>query len=346
MRYFFFTIISSLFLFCSAQEKAPENTHFQVVGYVPSYKSIDAIPDHSLQRLTVACYAFASIDSTGILRVRDEKQLKSFSKRMHRLGIKAVLSFNGSHKYYASMVSSEEKRSLFIQSAWRLVKKYRLDGVDNDWEYPLGLDGSGLGNFELMKEFSALCHSGKKQYLLTAAITPGKYIGNATAGLPDQIFDYLDWVNVMVYDDYSETIEGMHHSTYDLMLESMNYWVGVRNVPLSKMVIGMPAYGVPSGIRRSGNTRDYNGIIRSGGSVMGDVAMISSTSHPEPYPIYYNGIKTIKNKTKYCIGNNLGGIMFWEVAADRHDDLSLIGAATEEIPNEILPINHKNKRKK
>ncbi|MDD4819714.1 MAG: glycoside hydrolase family 18 protein [Flavobacteriales bacterium] len=329
-----------------SQIKAPQNTHFQIVGYVPSYKNIDAIPDHSLQRLTVACYAFASIDSTGILKVRDEKQLKKFAKRAHKLGIKAVLSFNGSHRYYAKMVSSAQSRARFIESAWRLVKKYRLDGLDNDWEYPLGSDGSGLGNLELMKEFSSLCHGGKKQYLLTAAITPGKYVGNATAGLPDEIFDYLDWVNVMVYDDYSEVKEGMHHSTYELMLESMDYWVGVRGVTLNKMVIGMPAYGVPSGIRRSGNTRDYNGIIRAGGSVMGDVAMISSFSHPEPYPIYYNGIKTIKDKTKYCVGNSLGGIMFWEVAGDRHDDLSLIGAAVEEIPNDILPANPKNKHKK
>ena len=245
-----------------------------------------------------------------------------------------MLSFNGRHAYYARMVSSAQSRERFIDALWHLVKKYRLAGVDNDWEYPLGSDGSGQGNLLLMKELAKKCREGRRQYYLTAAITPGKYVGNATAGLPDELFDYVDWFNVMVYDDYSETREGMHHSTYDLMLESVDYWVGQRGLPLSKFVVGLPAYGVPSGIRRSGNTRDYNGIIRAGGSCMGDVAMITSTQHPSPYPVYYNGIRTIRAKTAYALGNGLGGVMFWEIAGDRHDDLSLVAAAYDQVQSQ------------
>ena len=189
-------------------------------------------------------------------------------------------------------------------------------------------------NLLLMKELAKKCREGRRQYYLTAAITPGKYVGNATAGIPDELFDYVDWFNVMVYDDYSETREGMHHSTYDLMLESVDYWVGQRGLPLSKFVVGLPAYGVPSGIRRSGNTRDYNGIIRAGGSCMGDVAMITSTQHPSPYPVYYNGIRTIRAKTAYALGNGLGGVMFWEIAGDRHDDLSLVAAAYDQVQSQ------------
>ena len=300
-------LFGAALIFCggilSAQDyKAPENDQFRIIGYVPSYKDISKLPDHAIERLDIACYAFASIDSTGMPVVRNEKQLKKFSKRARKLGV----------------------------DVWRVAKKYRLAGVDNDWEYPLGSDGSGENNLVFMKELARRCREGKKQYFLTAAITPGKYIGNATAGIPDELFDYVDWFNVMVYDDYSEREEGRHHSTYDLMLESVGYWVGQRGLPLKKFVVGMPAYGVPSGIMRSGNTRDYAGIIREGGSCMGDVAMISSIRNPQPYPVYYNGIKTIREKTRYAAGNNLGGIMFWEVMGDRHDDLSLIGAACDE----------------
>ena len=99
-------------------------------------------------------------------------------------------------------------------------------------------------------------------------------------------------------------------------------------------MVGLPAYGVPSGIRRSGNTRDYNGIIRAGGSCMGDVAMITSTQHPSPYPVYYNGIRTIRAKTAYALGNGLGGVMFWEIAGDRHDDLSLVAAAYDQVQSQ------------
>ena len=328
-------LFGAALIFCggilSAQDyKAPENDQFRIIGYVPSYKDISKLPDHAIERLDIACYAFASIESTGMPVVRNEKQLKKFSKRARKLGVDVMLSFNGRHKYYADMVASPKARERFINEIWRVVKKYRLAGVDNDWEYPLGSDGSGENNLVFMKELARRCREGKKQYFLTAAITPGKYIGNATAGIPDELFDYVDWFNVMVYDDYSEREEGRHHSTYDLMLESVGYWVGQRGLPLKKFVVGMPAYGVPSGIMRSGNTRDYAGIIREGGSCMGDVAMISSIRKPQPYPVYYNGIKTIREKTRYAAGNNLGGIMFWEVMGDRHDDLSLIGAACDE----------------
>lgn len=341
-------LVSALAMPCAAQNdyKAPENDKFRIIGYVPAYRDIDKIPDHTLRKLDMACYAFASIDSTGLPVLRNEKQLRKFSRRARRLGVDVVLSFNGRHQYYAKMVSSPQSRERFVNELWRYVKKYKLAGVDNDWEYPLGRDGSGKGNLLLMKELAEKCRGGKKQYFLTAAITPGKYIGNATEGLEDELFDYVDWFNVMVYDDYSEKIEGMHHSTYELMLESVNYWVGVRGLPLSKFVVGLPAYGVPSGIVRSGNTRDYNGIIRAGGSCMGDVAMITSAKNPEPYPVYYNGIQTICAKTRYALGNDLGGVMFWEVAGDRHDDLSLIGAAFREVYGHDVPPTKKEKRRK
>ena len=321
--------------------RAPENTRFRIIGYAPGYRNLSLIPDHTLRRLDVACYAFATIDSTGIPRVNNEKQLRRFARRARRAGTEVMLSFNGRHAYYARMVASPESRKRFIDALWRVVRKYRLAGVDNDWEYPLGRDGSGEGNLLLMKELAQKCREGRRQYYLTAAITPGKYVGGATAGIPDALFDYVDWFNVMVYDDYSEVRPGMHHSTYDLMLVSVDYWVGVRGLPMSKFVVGLPAYGVPSGIARSGNTRDYNGIIREGGSCMADTAMITSTRHPQPYPVYYNGIRTIRAKTRYALGNGLGGVMFWEAGGDRHDDLSLIGAAYRETYGDIPAGSHK-----
>ena len=348
------TIVGCLFLLAvpltspaQSQEpyKAPENNRFRIIGYAPAYRDLEAIPDHTLRQLDVACYAFATIDSTGVPRVRQGKHLRQFSRRARRLGVEVMISFNGRHQYFAEMVASPQGRQRFIDELWRMVKKYRLSGIDNDWEYPLGRDGSGEGNLLLMKELARKCREGRRQYYLTAAITPGKYVGNATEGLPDELFDYVDWFNVMVYDDYSETREGMHHSTYDLMLESVDYWAGTRGLPLSKFVVGLPAYGVPSGIARSGNTRDYNGIIREGGSCMGDVAMITSVRHPAPYPIYYNGIRTIRAKTRYALGNGLGGVMFWEAAGDRHDDLSLIGAAYQEARGNTLPARKDKKNK-
>lgn len=69
MKKWIFSLLSlAVFSPLQAQQeyKAPENTRFRIIGYAPSYRNLDAIPDRSLAQLDIACYAFATIDSTGI----------------------------------------------------------------------------------------------------------------------------------------------------------------------------------------------------------------------------------------------------------------------------------------
>ena len=48
--------------------------------------------------------------------------------------------------------------------------------------------------------------------------------------------------------------------------------------------------------------------------------------------IYYNGIETIKAKTRYVMENNFAGIMIWELGHDSPvDSISLLNAIDEEI---------------
>lgn len=71
MKKWIFSLLSlAVFSPLQAQQeyKAPENTRFRIIGYAPSYRNLDAIPDRSLAQLDIACYAFATIDSTGIPR--------------------------------------------------------------------------------------------------------------------------------------------------------------------------------------------------------------------------------------------------------------------------------------
>ena len=70
---------------------APENTRFRIIGYVPGYRDVSQIPDETLSRMDIACYAFATIDSTGFPIVRDEKQMKKqppfFLRKLFFIGI-------------------------------------------------------------------------------------------------------------------------------------------------------------------------------------------------------------------------------------------------------------------
>jgi GH18 family chitinase len=50
--------------------------------------------------------------------------------------------------------------------------------------------------------------------------------------------------------------------------------------------------------------------------------------------VYYNGIPTIQQKTKYAMGNG-GGVMIWELSKDASGDLSLLKAIHDRL---ILPL--------
>ena len=59
-------------------------------------------------------------------------------------------------------------------------------------------------------------------------------------------------------------------------------------------------------------------------------AVVVSSSHPgQPYTIYYDGQPLVAQKTTWSMDRKLGGMMYWEVAQDKHDDHSLIKASND-----------------
>lgn len=133
----------------------------------------------------------------------------------------------------------------------------------------------------------------------------------------------------MAYDDFSTTVPYRHHSDYTLATVCLNYWLNTRGMPASKAVLGIPAYGRPSGITQSNTILTYNGILGQGGNPQYDSAVVTASGYPSPYTIYYNGQYTTKRKAKLAkdIAN---GVMFWE-KADAHDVNSLMKAACDTV---------------
>ena len=53
-----------------------------------------------------------------------------------------------------------------------------------------------------MRELSIWLHDPAVNKLLTMAITSGKYTGAVASAIETECFDYVDWFNVMCYDNY------------------------------------------------------------------------------------------------------------------------------------------------
>jgi chitinase len=313
---------------------APPPFGFYVVGYFPSYRSLTDIPDVKFRMCNVANYAFFSVNTTGTLTVNNGTLASQFITKAKANGCKAFLSINdgaGDGKTnFKNMAATPAGRTNFIKDVMAKVRQYGFDGVDVDWEFPTTSDGTDLTFTALMKELSDSLHVDAKYYL-TAAITAGKYAGGIRDAVKAEIFPYVDFFNIMAYDDFNTTVLYKHHSDLALAQTCLNYWRTTRGMPQAKTVLGFPAYGRPSGVSQSNNTPAYKTILAAGGSPLSDSALITTTGSPStPIMIYYNGQPTVKLKTKMAQAQ-ANGVMMWEKWHDAMDANSLLKAACDTI---------------
>ena len=213
------------------------------------------------------------------------------------------------------MAQDPEERNYFVIKTMQLVRRFNLDGVDVDWEYPDIENRSAEDNVLLMKQLADSLHAINRQ--LTAAVV---HYGNQGEGTKHEIFEIVDWLNLMAYDD--DKGQPIPHSPYSLAEKSIHYWVKERGLPPQKAVLGLPFYGKP----RKENLSHYKDLVAAGADPMGDVYD----------SVYYNGIKTIKSKTELAMKEGLSGVMIWEISQDTRDEHSLLKAIHETIAS-VMP---------
>lgn len=303
---------------------------FYVVGYFPSYRSVSAVSDARFKMCNVVCYAFATLGASGTLTLGAPSVLTDLAAKAHQNGTKVFISLNGAHADWKAMAATAMGRNTYIRQVMNIVRNYDLQGVDVDWEFPTTSDGTDTTYTALMKELSDSCHLNSKYYL-TAAIVTGKYAGGYRDAIKAELWtgDYVDFFNIMAYDDFLTTAPYRQHSSYELAVTSLNYWLNTRGMPASKAVLGLPAYGRSSGLPQSPTILIYKDILAQNGSPLSDSAVVSRPGYAN-YTIYYNGQPTIQKKTLLA-KERANGVMMWEMGQDVNGDSSLLKAACDAI---------------
>ncbi|MBL0146938.1 MAG: glycoside hydrolase family 18 protein [Chitinophagaceae bacterium] len=299
-----------------------------VVGYFPSYRDPATVPDVKFKMCNVVNYAFANVNASGTVDVLSPTVLIAVAAKARVNNAKIFISVSGNTTDWQNMAATAAGRNTFIKSIMDVARQYNLHGVDIDWEFPSTSNGTDVTYTALMKELSDSCHRDAKYYL-TAAFTAGKYAGSIRDAIKNEVFGYVDFFNVMAYDDFSTTVPYKHHSDLALANTCLNYWLNTRAAPANKCVLGIPAYGRPSGITQSNTILTYNGILTQGGDPLKDSAIVTAGGFTN-YTIYYNGMYTAKVKAKTAI-QRCNGIMMWEKGQDNHGSSSLLKAVCDTI---------------
>lgn len=315
----FWSIIAVLVLIAPLQDirgQVVENSNknsFKVIGYFFP-RSSDTAEDISYEYLTHINYAFAipTKDASGNLEpIPHPEILKDLVKRAHENDVKVFLSVGGwelgdgggNDSRFEKLADDKETRATFVSAVVDTLIAYNLDGADIDWEYPDAVEPSSSNFIKLMKALKTELSKHKKE--LTAATV--SFQDRNGYGVRKEIFDIVDWLNIMSYD-YGSYEGGIGpHSPYWLAVRSLEYWVDDRGLPAEKAVLGVPFYGKGKG------WGSYKMLLERGADPYADVKD----------SVYYNGIKTIKDKTILSKKQG-GGIMIWEIKGDVKGKYSLL----------------------
>ncbi|MCM3634903.1 glycosyl hydrolase family 18 protein [Paenibacillus camelliae] len=185
--------------------------------------------------------------------------------------LKTIISVGGwswSNRF-SDVAASDATRKAFAQSAVDFIRKYQMDGVDLDWEYPVsgGLPGNSYRPED--KQNHTLLLQEVRNYLDAAEIEDDKTytLTIASSASPsyaennelDEIAEIVDWINIMTYDFNGGWSNQSAHNA-PLYLDSAAIAANVENaatfnadsgvqghlnagVPAEKIVLGLPFYG-------------------------------------------------------------------------------------------------------
>lgn len=325
---------TSVTSFVATVIQTPPPFGYYVVGYFPSYRNLADVPDIKFRMTNVVVYAFYQVNTSGTLSAPSAPaaSLAAVTTKARANNAKVFLGINDGNNdgktNFRNMAATAAGRTNFIKEVMNTVRATSVDGVDMDWEFPSTSDGTDLTYTALMKELSDSLHRDGRYYL-SAAITAGKYAGGIRDAIRNDIFPYVDIFNIMAYDDFNTTVPYKHHSDYALAQTCLNYWLTTRGMPAAKAVLGVPAYGRPSGITQTNTVLTYKSILAQGANPLYDSAVVTAGGFTN-YTIYYNGQYTVKRKAMLAkqIAN---GVMFWEKWQDAADGNSLLKAACDTV---------------
>lgn len=281
----------------------PASARMPVVGYFPSWGG--NVANIQFEKLTHVLYSFVNTNASGAISGVNDQKFKDLVRLGHAKGTKigiAVGGWSAGTANFEAMASTAATRAAFVANLAGICETYGLDGVDMDWEYP---KASSAANFTLlMKELHAALKP-KGRFLSTAVISAGNSTGQH---IHKEVFEYIDLLNIMSYDG-----GGQNHSSYELAVSALDYWVTQRQCPRAKAMVGVPFYGKePATAFKTLLAQDPLAATKD--NVGG---------------IYYNGIPTLQRKTELAHQRG-GGIMIWEISQDATGANSLLSAIHEK----------------
>mgnify|MGYP002115406866 FL=1 len=313
-----------------------------VVAYVTSWSEV--MPDP--QYMTHINYAFGHVnESFNGVKIDNEERLRQIvDLRKQKPELKVLLSIGGwGSGRFSEMAANDEYRRAFAADCDRVVKKFALDGIDIDWEYPTSSMANISSSPDDTENFTLLMQDiraaiGNEKELTLATVASARYI-DFKAILPS-----VDFVNIMAYDMASAP---KHHSALypsghsgDITSDGAVTAHLKAGVPPSKLVMGMPFYG------RGGDGypsfQDYNKVGNTDTQYTekwDEVAQVPYLADKNDTLVFgFENPRSLAIKCQYILDKDLLGGMYWDYSGDNEQ-----GDLRRTVAENLLGKPHKAK---
>lgn len=311
------------------------------------YRDFDKVTEADLKILTHINISFGLVKN-GRVNTDHLRNTEYFNKyREMNPDIKLILSVGGwGAGGFSTAASTEEGCRIFAESTFEIYEKFKLDGIDIDWEYPCidsaNIDCSPDDKYNFTRLLRYIREALPKRATTSIAAGAGDYFIESTEMC--EAVKYLDYVQLMTYDMRGGFSKRTGHHTNlfqpegDDNINSADHSVKIFNsagVPHGKLIIGSAFYSrswsdvhsaANNGLHQpasdvggfgAGFTRlkeefiDKNGFIR----YWDDSAKAPYLFNGKRF-ISYDDEESVTCKCRYIKENGLLGIMYWEHSSD------------------------------
>jgi len=358
---------------CDDSQKMKKN-----VGYYESWAANRTCTSIQPSQINPALYthlifafAYVSEDNklvpavdTDIDLYKDFTALKEINPNLKAMIAVGGWAFNDPpyQNRFTNMVSSQENRDTFINSAMDFMGQYGFDGVDIDWEYPGADDRGGkpedFDNFvsllkEMYSKFQEISSDAQKYELSITVPISNWYLQHFDLS---RIPENVDFLNVMAYDIHGvwdASIESIgpyvrSHTNITEIEASLNMFFK-NGVPSTKLVLGTGSYGRTWALKdpncfqpgceftgpgtagkctQAAGTLAYFEIIdllatNNEVKTVYDEASMSNYAYYGDQWISYDDSGTFSKRNAWASDRCLGGIMLWSVDMINTDPASI-----------------------
>lgn len=307
-------VLITLFMgIACSRSSSPPNTSlkpdFRILGYIHSYSNLQAdFQQVDLSQVTDLNIAFINPDVQGNFLPNPE--YANIISAAHDKNVRVFFSIGGGSPppHLEESLATAEGRDKLVEGIVQLLDAYDFDGVDIDLENDLINAHYAPFVYKVAKAVKA------RNRLVTAALA--KWNSDKIA---DSTLAEYDFINVMSYDATGpwKPDKPGQHSPYSMAVNDFRYYTETRGIASRKILIGLPFYGY--GFNGAPVSMNYKQILKEypGNEFKDEVTIGNGT-------LYYNGITTIENKTRFALDNGASGVMIWQLLQDSKDDKSLL----------------------